>query len=138
MSGVTEVEHLRAEVARLEAELASVRPGPPPTVDDALTSAVGRLGRSIEILTAILDGPRLLAPMRLEAIGVTSNDPTEVGMVSMGMMAASLLDSVSGHIRHEHGVQCPVLDPVEVVRTYAQATVGMRQAFGAPKAGGRP
>lgn len=134
---LTEVEHLRAEVARLEAELAA-KVGPPPSgsIGEHVDDAVSRLDRSIEILTAILDGPISTIGFRLEAIGANERSSVEVGMVSMGMLAAPLLTAQAGHAR-QHGIECASVGALETVRSYAQATAAARQHLhGAAKAGG--
>ncbi len=106
MSGLTEVAHLRAEVARLEAALAAATAPrtPPGSFAEQAADAVGRMDRSIEILTAVL--------------------------------AAPLLDAQARHAG-EHGVDCPQMDPVDLVRSYAQVTAAAREHLGG-KAGGRP
>lgn len=136
MSGLTEVQHLRAEVARLEAALADATAPrtPPGSFAEQAAAAVARMDRCIEILTAVVDGPFQLAHLRLREIGVDTADRTELGMVSMAMLAAPLLDGQAHHAR-EHGVDCPQLDPVDMVRSYAQVTANAREHLGG-KAGG--
>lgn len=92
------------------------------------------MDRSIEILTAVLDGPFPLAHLRLREIGMDGSDPTELGMTAMAMLAAPLLDAQAHHAR-EHGVECAEFDPVGLVRSYAQVTAAAREHLGG-KAGG--
>ena len=140
MSGLTEVQHLRAENARLHTELAAVAsPAGPPTATDVIGRGVARVDRSIEILSAILDGPQLIMGGRLAEIGIDPIDPAESGMFYMGQLAASLLHSAAGHARADHDVCCPAMSPIALVRSYAQATAAVRdemRIFGASKAGG--
>ncbi len=141
MSPVTEVDHLRAEVARLEAELAAATAGggPAPTAAEAVAKGAARVDRSIEILTAILDGHPLLMLQRLNEIGFDTTDQAESGMFYMGQVAASLLHGAVDHARGDHGVACDAMAPIELVRLYARSTAGARdhmRTMGAPKAGG--
>lgn len=124
---VTEVEHLRAEVARLEAELSATRT--PPSMASSVEVGVARVDRSIEILTAILDGPQVLMGGRLNEISLDPSDPAEAGMFYMGQLAASLLHAVADHVSADHAVTCGSVRPIELVRAYARATVGVRDGL---------